>query len=1361
MVESTSRITAAEVTASSPAHMSGKQSDRFDGLLDIEKADDLLRRTDQYQQWQVLCQNHDPDLPLIARQILRYNDLSQHPVQGDFSVAQQLELTRQQLSAKGIELTKVNDQGIVPPTASTGHTTPVHDLTSLLNEENLLILDLDIPVVNVRKNILGYGDGHTAILPLETVIQALDFKISVNAEEGKAQGWFVDENRRFSLDAVQQTVSVEGNVYPVNSGDIVVADDDIYVNASLLSKWFPVNFEVSYSDMAVTLTPREKLPLQEQFEREQKRTWLRNPGDMSVKYDLTQTPYQWFSFPVIDFSASLGTGTNTKDNTSSRPRYSIVAEGDLAKMGAELFISGYEDEPINTARVRLSRFDYDAGLLGPLKATQVVAGDFFPAEIPGLTNAGIEKGVYISNNDLSRSSNFDTTRFEGNLQPGWDVELYRRDKLVRSIRVGTDGRYIFDDIPLFFGENKFKLIAFGTQGQRRVLEDKSINVGSTMLPKDAFEYELSATQRNKTILGIDERNSLDTNNGARITGSMRYGLNENYSVSTGFSSVEFADVRHNYFQTGIGGSIFSAYGQADYIVDTESGSGVSLLGQTTLGPIGLRAKHESYFDFIEETRPNKALKSRTSFSLGGYTPEYTYFPPFSYTLSNTNTSYTDRDIGQLTARLSTHIKSTNISNLTTWAYSDATTLVNGDLVASTSLNNGSRLTGGVNYVLGDENEVSGLRFSSYHPLSHGLSLGTGLYHYMGENNEHTNINLSLDWDAGMFNLSPSISYDTEEGAGAFLTMSFSLGPDPVKESIHMRSNRRSGKGGAEAFVYHDLNNNKIYDGEDVPLPEVEVVARQAGNRAETDKDGVAYLLDMREHNATDIEIDVDSLEDPFWNPTVSGVSLVPRSGRINTVEFPVVTTGEIDGTVYLADKDGNQDPISGVTLQIINTDGDIIQSVTSEYDGFYLFEKVVPGDYTLRIAKPENKNGRYSGVEPVEITIGNDGTIASGNDIILRKPETQLESRKQEWLSPEPITSISQPLLAEIKGTVSNGANTATLVTNTTTVSIQPLQIVHGSKLAGIKKPKIISTANIANSTLSVTATNIKRNLNNVSDRKNTLATSEKKKNNITSPPVSKTDSKADTSAQLQITTPNYIITRPLAIVAGTQEKTAANEPSATKNDPRAYQPLNTIIPPVIKHFNPLGDSIAIASDSSTKITRITNLERRHLSKEDPIISQSVKYNNNISIKSQPAKPNNDPEKTLTGDFGVHLASFRTEDSARKGVGVLADRLSGIAEENKFTVKKVYLGTEKGTWYRVIYGPFQNKAEADKIAQVMQPRTEYAKPILIERPVKSNIHIASLRNPETTFPEFKEKTVKNYGLMTTKLATRHVVEQEG
>jgi cell division protein FtsN len=86
----------------------------------------------------------------------------------------------------------------------------------------------------------------------------------------------------------------------------------------------------------------------------------------------------------------------------------------------------------------------------------------------------------------------------------------------------------------------------------------------------------------------------------------------------------------------------------------------------------------------------------------------------------------------------------------------------------------------------------------------------------------------------------------------------------------------------------------------------------------------------------------------------------------------------------------------------------------------------------------------------------------------------------------------------------------------------------------------------------------------------------------------------------------------------------------------------------------------------------------------------------------KPAKPAPEPEAvappaTEAGSFVVQVASFRTSEDA----GKLATRLKGYQLETY--VEKADLG-EKGVWHRVLSGPYANRENADKAAELLREK---------------------------------------------------------
>ena len=64
-------------------------------------------------------------------------------------------------------------------------------------------------------------------------------------------------------------------------------------------------------------------------------------------------------------------------------------------------------------------------------------------------------------------------------------------------------------------------------------------------------------------------------------------------------------------------------------------------------------------------------------------------------------------------------------------------------------------------------------------------------------------------------------------------------------------------------------------------------------------------------------------------------------------------------------------------------DGAVVQEAKSQFDGFYLFEKVRPGRYTLRVAAEQLERLRLTAV-PADMKVDlRSGEVRSGVDVVL------------------------------------------------------------------------------------------------------------------------------------------------------------------------------------------------------------------------------------------------------------------------------------------------------------------------------------------------------------------------------------------
>jgi len=207
-------------------------------------------------------------------------------------------------------------------------------------------------------------------------------------------------------------------------------------------------------------------------------------------------PYRLLGVPFID--QTLGVGLRTGNGSRhTRANYTAYLTGDLLCMETALFVSSIKQNPSPDLRFTLARHDPDAGLLGPLRARSLMFGSAVSvpsvAHIASRSPTGKGLGLMLSIRPITQPTRFDRHTLQGDLPPGWDVELYFNEALVGFQTSRADGRYSFDDQPLVYGPNEFRLVFHGPLGQQRV-ERQRFLLEQSGAPPGAFYYILAQHQ---------------------------------------------------------------------------------------------------------------------------------------------------------------------------------------------------------------------------------------------------------------------------------------------------------------------------------------------------------------------------------------------------------------------------------------------------------------------------------------------------------------------------------------------------------------------------------------------------------------------------------------------------------------------------------------------------------------------------------------------------------------------------------------------------------------------------------------------------------------------------------------------------
>lgn len=866
------------------------------------------------------------------------------------------------------------------------------------SDDELLILKMTTGNFLLRDAIFGFPKQGSLILPLTDIVDAFEFPITVDVDAGTANGWFIDENRLFSLDLAARQVVIAGKVQSVDPAFVEQLPDDIYVDVRTLARWFPVDFNYDIPNLILEITSREDLPFEARLARDdrRKKTFGRRGGDKQ-KFPKLDVPYKWISWPVSDTTVDFTVNSSDDGPTLSRS-FNTLATADLVKLNADVFVSGTQDDQLSIVRVKLGRKDPKGGLLGKLDATQFDIGDIFGPQISHMARSSLGRGFTVSNEPLGDQQEFDRVTLQGDLQLGWEVELYRNEVLLDFRESQTDGRYLFEDVPLLFGVNVIKLSFYGPQGQTRD-EIQQLRVGPDQVKPGKHNYTFAFNQQDRlTLIGDDDAVSTSDFQGkARYTGQYKYGVNKNLSVGANIASVPFEGGHRRYIGGNAVTSLGPVYGRLDVTKDVSGGWAGTLSAQTRLFGTSVLLEHTYLNDFLSEeySEATDPLESETRVRVDGVI-RTGFLPQIPYAFNLTHEASKSRDrTTTLQNRLSTAIGRASVSNTLSLTLSDPAES-DDSKTASGTLQLGGRIgkvrtRGQLSYSVSPEMTVNSASISADWKLNERFNAQGGVTKAL-TGDELASYSLGANTDLEYVAVGLSGEYSDDNSYSSALRLTYSWGKDAADGGLRVASKPTAERGTMTARVYRDWDGDGVYtEGVDEPLKGVKFKSGRLSLKQKTNKEGLAFLTSLDAFAPVNFQVDQASLEDPFWIASPEGVEVTLRPGAPGRVDFAVVSTGEIDGVIY-RQGDEEADPAGEVLVQLVDNKGDIIKEVQSQYDGFYLIDFIAPGTYTLRVDPEQLARLELPDVESRSIKIGQDGTILNGEDFIIGGAKSDAEN---------------------------------------------------------------------------------------------------------------------------------------------------------------------------------------------------------------------------------------------------------------------------------------------------------------------------------------------------------------------------------
>ena len=834
------------------------------------------------------------------------------------------------------------------------------------NEANLLLLEVRLGRNVLADAVTAFEIEREIFLPLGELSRLLTLAIRTTPGTGRASGYILSEDRVFSLDVLEREVITAGAREPLERSQVKLQHEDIYVSSRLLARWLPVDFEVDLPSLSVEVRPREKLPMQARLERGQRggRTGPRG-GYSDPGFARQEVPYRIASVPFIDQTigfAVAGGGAARRTETN----YSAYLTSDLLGMQASLFATRGPSEPKGRLRATVGRHDPDAGLLGPLHARSALAGS---VAVPGLQNISLTSstgnGAAVSNRPLNQPSRFDQHTLQGDLPPGWDVELYYNEALVGFQQSRPDGKYNFPDMPLSYGPNEFRLVFHGPLGQLRVERYSFLLQQSAVTPGSLY-YSAS---------GHRDRDGFH-----RSLAQFEWGLASFLTATGAVARLPVDGVEQRYSHLGLHGYLHSFILSGEAARSGDGGQLAQVGVKTRLGRLALsatRAELDGFTSEVFQSSPDP-VKSRDEVRIDGTMAAPGIALPVSLQ-ARRDTLASGAEATQLLGRVSAYRNGMAVSKVLRWQKLGDRKYADGVLQASRRVA-GIGLNGQLEYTISPHAGLGAVALSADYYLADGLVANLGLARSFA--NPHYRLSGALNKSLGSFGLGLNGFYTSRHEYGAGVQLFMAIGVEPRQGRLMTEAQPMANTGAASLRVFLDRNLNGVMDDGDEPVRNAGFTLNGGNHMARTDANGLAYLARLPSYQHLDIGFDINTLDDPQWQPRVKGVRLVPRPGKVSEVDFALAVTGEIDGTTFLL-ADGVRKPMGDLELELVGPGRKVAATMKSSSDGYYVIPAVFPGMYLLRISPAQLQRLGLSDTGMHLIEIAADGTLLNARDFFI------------------------------------------------------------------------------------------------------------------------------------------------------------------------------------------------------------------------------------------------------------------------------------------------------------------------------------------------------------------------------------------
>lgn len=838
-------------------------------------------------------------------------------------------------------------------------------------QDNFIIIYSYSGPVIINSALEALYQDNRLFLPATYLSDDVEVPITYNAEQNALTGWLETPGNTVRVDFNKNIGHVGKNMFDFTPDDYLFYDDELYLDVELIDKILGTFSEFDFNDQSLKVTTAGNLPFDAELSRMQRQARFDQAAKekeaarlLELNKDVYTQP-DWLQLPFIDVSAryslSKSKGNHTTDNFSYSANASFLTGGFDSEFNA--YSSSVDDKPVLT--LKTAREDETGHILGLFKHLEM--GDTYGYS--NAENTSNTSGVGIKMSTESPLSPDDKTyTFRDALPLGWSVELYRNGELLGYQNQTNNGYFEFADIPLLLGKNKFKLVFYGPQGQTKEKEE-IIFFNGNILNRGKGRLRLNYIEKNRYLIEThDKPRSSTLGHNALIDAG--YGLTDflTLNVSAMADSLELyhdwppqAAYREDkeYVAGNLSLFAYGIFSSIGTVVDLDkSAATLDYYAQTSLWDWDLTFEHIHYGNAVlaRNIFRNTTMETETSFRVNKTLSLFSFINiPFSY-------SYHHFTVLNEPGTQTEHIVSAsqslpyNIYLNTQYQHSNYFSGPPNEqiMVTANRITGPWTLRGSTTYNF-TYDRMYNTEFTAYRSIGDRVRVGARYAyqsHGLSAHNYESlySANLSYLTKYGYISLEGGTS--NWHNSYAFIGYNMSFVPDWVHGRMYATGSKVQGTGALSSFAYMDKNGNGTYDTGETRLPAADFVTKPRVNVYDSHKrtaTGDVMLTHLPAYRDFDVDVDISEIDDTLSLLNTAGTRTIKlRPAQVMYLSFPIVATGDIEGTVYLQKSNGKREPFRGALVNLYK-DGELVNNKVSEFDGYYSFPQVPLGTYQIRL----------------------------------------------------------------------------------------------------------------------------------------------------------------------------------------------------------------------------------------------------------------------------------------------------------------------------------------------------------------------------------------------------------------------------